>query len=971
MILNSPYVTGSLTVTGNITASGGITISGSISSASYSANADRLDNLDSTSFVFTSSYNTDSASVSTRVSKIEGNYATTGSNIFTGAQTVCANITSTGTIIAQTLNVQQVTSSIVYSSGSNTFGCQLTDVQQMTGSVRITGSLNTIGIACFSNVVCTPQLRVSSTGDLSYIYNSGASTTDANFYIYSATKDILMVRNSGCIGIGTANPTKALEIVSNTSQDGIKISGTSNPRLTIVDTTNSVQFDALTTDTEVVLRSDTNHPLHLSTNGTLRLNITNTGIACFSCQVCAPNVSIVNCLGVGTAAGAGYILDVYQPASSTTAYARIKNNRTRNAALQLETNCGNYLVGVGIGTDTNRLMIYDNNAGATRLTLDQCGNVGLGTTPAAWVSTARAFQINAYNSIASQHNGSFNIISEAYESAANTFAYGSTGGYPTRINMNPNDGVISIFNAPTGTAGNTITWCERMRIRSAGEVLIGSTGIYGGTDNNESRLLVVGNPPSTDVDRGLVSFMDARAYNTSGLGAKVMLGGKYNTAGDITFFAGLAGLKENTTDGNYAGALAFYTRANGAGSCERMRITSGGDVGIGTTSINSNVKLKVKATSEGSGISTSSATFVIARSATDTQLGIGYYTTPGAWVISSTYGSDGAYQPLAFATSDVERMRITSGGNVGIGTASPCTTLTVEDANKAFPLSYNSGYGNVHIQTNETTATQNFGGSLTFGGLGRTSGPTEKFIFAAIAGRKESTTSGDPKGYLQFSTLSDDTNQIKERMRITSCGLFKLQNMGVTYESSTAGVNEIGTCANDTNMVFRNVRGSLTGARAGIDVFYAYAQPNSADASFYEAADSTDGSTRTLRFKVASNGTVYARSTSITLISSDCKLKTDVVDYDKGLSEVISMKPRYFKYKDDLSQTHSGFIAQEMNEALPGSMIQSYVDQDCSPVMTYQVDWYPLLVNAIKQQHCTICTQATRINLLESCLGLT
>ena len=143
--------------------------------------------------------------------------------------------------------------------------------------------------------------------------------------------------------------------------------------------------------------------------------------------------------------------------------------------------------------------------------------------------------------------------------------------------------------------------------------------------------------------------------------------------------------------------------------------------------------------------------------------------------------------PFSLQTSGSRRIVITGDGNVGIGTTSPSTTLTVEGANKAFPLSYNSGYGNVHIQTNETTATQNFGGSLTFGGLGRTSGPTEKFIFAAIAGRKESTTSGDPKGYLQFSTLSDDTNQIKERMRITSGGNVLIGKN--TTASATVGIN--------------------------------------------------------------------------------------------------------------------------------------------------------------------------------------
>jgi hypothetical protein len=96
--------------------------------------------------------------------------------------------------------------------------------------------------------------------------------------------------------------------------------------------------------------------------------------------------------------------------------------------------------------------------------------------------------------------------------------------------------------------------------------------------------------------------------------------------------------------------------------------TGGGNVGIGTGSINTNVKVKIKASSEGTGIGLSSSTLCIARVATDTQLNIGYYSTPDAWVISSSYGSDGAYKPIVFATSDAERMRISTNGQLSLGT---------------------------------------------------------------------------------------------------------------------------------------------------------------------------------------------------------------------------------------------------------------------------------------------------------------
>ena len=114
-----------------------------------------------------------------------------------------------------------------------------------------------------------------------------ASTT-AGVVTTADTSGILQLQTNGTaaltvdasqnVGIGTTTPGKKLDILSNTSQDGIRISGSANPRLTIIDTTTPVQFDALCTDTEAVLRTDTNHPLVFSTNGTERARITSAGL---------------------------------------------------------------------------------------------------------------------------------------------------------------------------------------------------------------------------------------------------------------------------------------------------------------------------------------------------------------------------------------------------------------------------------------------------------------------------------------------------------------------------------------------------------------------------------------------------------------------------------------------------------------------------------------------------------------------
>jgi hypothetical protein len=97
--------------------------------------------------------------------------------------------------------------------------------------------------------------------------------------------------------------------------------------------------------------------------------------------------------------------------------------------------------------------------------------------------------------------------------------------------------------------------------------------------------------PSSGV--GLSAFFaqsSEAATSSADKGGVIQFGGNY-TGTSPTQWAGIAGLKDNATDGNYAGHMTFYTRAQGAGPVERMRINSSGNVGIGTTTIGERLNL--------------------------------------------------------------------------------------------------------------------------------------------------------------------------------------------------------------------------------------------------------------------------------------------------------------------------------------------------------------------------------------------
>jgi hypothetical protein len=119
---------------------------------------------------------------------------------------------------------------------------------------------------------------------------------------------------------------------------------------------------------------------------------------------------------------------------------------------------------------------------------------------------------------------------------------------------------------------------------------------YTGLNNNYNLLL---NPNGGNVGIGIsspsrkVSLADSvngynlelqqtSAYN-SGNQSGIVFSAPYNIGGSVTDLASIRGGKENATDEDFGGKLAFYTRANGGSDTERMRIDSSGNLGLGVT----------------------------------------------------------------------------------------------------------------------------------------------------------------------------------------------------------------------------------------------------------------------------------------------------------------------------------------------------------------------------------------------------
>jgi hypothetical protein len=108
---------------------------------------------------------------------------------------------------------------------------------------------------------------------------------------------------------------------------------------------------------------------------------------------------------------------------------------------------------------------------------DASGNLGLGVTPSPWVTTttSRGMQFGRGGSIFySTDQATSTLGTNSYQDGASTFRYISNGR-AVSYSQSDFDGLHRWFNAPSGTAGNAITFTQAMTLDASGNLLVGTT----------------------------------------------------------------------------------------------------------------------------------------------------------------------------------------------------------------------------------------------------------------------------------------------------------------------------------------------------------------------------------------------------------------------------------------------------------------------------------------------------------------
>ena len=271
------------------------------------------------------------------------------------------------------------------------------------------------------------------------------------------------------------------------------------------------------------------------------------------------------------------------------------------------------------------------------------GNVGISATPSAWISTAKALQLNNTASLFAPSSEAI-LGNNIFVDSTDNNKYITTNFASMYRQV---DGKHLFYSAASGTAGTTISFgTPKLTILSDGNVGIGTgspTDFLDATfglsiiaSSGRSGLSLGSTQGTANEVLSRLSFTNTNSTNA---------GGKR-----LAYISGIRGTTNNSA------YLEFGTANDGLGT-QRMVISQTGNVGIGTDSpsaISTYTTLDIRGATGGGirmGVAGNSTPFNLQQAGTD------------------AYLNNVANGAMYFLTNDVERMRITNGGVVQISNA--------------------------------------------------------------------------------------------------------------------------------------------------------------------------------------------------------------------------------------------------------------------------------------------------------------
>jgi hypothetical protein len=519
-----------------------------------------------------------------------------------------------------------------------------------------------------------------------------------------------------------------------------------------------------------------------------------------------------------------------------------------------DTNTGIYSPGA------DQVAISTNGTG--RLFVDSTGRVGVNT------STFADARDSLIVSPAASQTSTFFTVKAGSTSGNGWLFFGDTDSNSV--------GGIAYEHASDAMAFRT-NGSERLRIDSSGRLGLG-------TSSPTSRLTI---KQANDADSTVGTALEANGNDSRLLTY-------FNTSQDAWI-----------TTATYGSTGAFKPLSFWTSDTRRLTIDTAGRVGIGTTS--------PAATLDISG----NQLFSAANPQIQFNAGGPIIRLPSA-------------NTLAFLTDSTnERARIDSSGSLLVGTtASRTGRATFVSGTNNINADYQGsaasfvGPGLVGTAANAATISVEdnsamalgVGGSIGFGGRYLSSSSLYA-QWAAIAGKKETVTSGEYGGYLGFYTRIHGSSDLTERMRLTSTGALLIGGTNISTGKFFVSANIPAEAAQRIALFAGIGAGDAILEGIAISKF----DNNSTTAQIFQRFyinNGTGGSGQ-----INANGSGAAAFGSF----SDARLKENIVDIPSQLQNICSLRPVEFDYKDG-SGHQIGFIAQEMEQVYPDAVAQGTDD---------------------------------------------